>query len=316
MDELLAWLVQSYRSQYLAAPDVPSAGILPDWADGAGFADFPIDYEPRCIAVSPDGPRVAVGTKAGSVFLARWDDEKHAWVSTRDLGRGHWQDDREGEPALQAIRAIAMPDLETLVAGWGPGNFRIVKLEGRRGSPEVVNVAPMGVARGGEPRWMLRFSRMLSLQPPGRKLVEGPLVLGLSIGSQVHLLSLQGDRYEVCSEASGNLGLGWKQDWGRIIDGVWALGHLWLLSSSLQIHCYTPGQDGPKHVDSFSIEYRKRGGALRGLSGCDYGLSVLASGYVTFLRFSLDPAGGAPRLESQGVHWVRMPDATDCSVCL
>ena len=60
VEDVLSWLFKCYHNSFLAVPDVPHARQLAPSAEGAGFARLSLEYEPRCLAVSPEGPRVAV----------------------------------------------------------------------------------------------------------------------------------------------------------------------------------------------------------------------------------------------------------------
>src|SRR4051812_44268473 len=120
--ELLRWLAESSRNFHLAVPGLSDEltrelWTQEPWARGAVYADFPLKYEPRSLARSPDSKKIAVRPKAGYLVVAAWDGEQWQAIS-RQPGR---EDGNIEGGVSRSIRALRFLDNSTLVAGWGQG---------------------------------------------------------------------------------------------------------------------------------------------------------------------------------------------------
>jgi len=308
-EKILPWLLKCYQNFYVAVPPVPPSSDLPGWAEGIAAARFPLDYEPRSLAVSSDGPMVAVGTKAGTLHLASWDGA--GWRVRRCASRSH------------AIRGVSVLDAHTVAAGWGEGCFLVFEIDDA-GEPVGKEIKLHAVMDG--PAWARRFSRIVRLYPVGSRPTAGDLALGLSLGPRLYVLSGSGNGgYEARSGAPTELLSGWQDEWGRLVDGGWCHGLLWLLAAAGGIACYRP-EPRPQpgllplaclSYSHFQVPSFRRSTSLRGLDGCVRGLAVLAQDAVTFLRFKREQpdVAGPPIVDTARVRWFPVPGAEDCTVC-
>jgi hypothetical protein len=322
IEHMLTWLFQCYHNSFLAVPDVPHAHRLAPSAEGAGFASLSLEYEPRCLAVSPEGPRVAVGTKAGTIHVLTWDPASARWkdVTIGFEQAGDGPEHRPGEPRRRAIRAIAMLDARTVAAGWGEGAYRIVELPADPGAtPHVFNVAPAAQVRSSESGWR-RFTRIIRLYGLGKRPLQGgQLALGLSRGFELHILHESAGYYSVYSRDPQHVLRGWQPNWGRLVDGGWSRDYLWLLTSSGTIACLQADETSElpflplRIVDHAQIVPYSRATEFRGLDGCAKGLSVHTSDAVTFLRFE-QLHDAPPKVEGAAARWFPVPNAVDCTV--
>ncbi len=342
--DLLLWLAESKRNFNLAGPGLTAEmaadlAVVAPWAHDICYADLPLPYEPRSLARSLDGKRIAVGTKAGILVLATWNGG--GWNTT------------EITPASppRSIRALRFIDDTTLVAGWGEGFFGI--FDARSGKPlhPPVKSAPAdGAGAGSSPerQWLGRLARFISLVPTASPLEpESAVVLGVTIGSEVHVLYRTATGYEARTSMPEILPR-WRTA-ARVVDGIWSHNLLWVLDSAGRIYRYGPACGAPlpgtsarirlhpvetdgagaRETDRegarggiFTLDHPRDAGEFRAIAACVMGLAVLTSDDVTFLRFRMPKAadGGVskdvPWIEPSTAHWVAVPSAIDCSVCL
>lgn len=336
--DLLLWLAESNRDFNLAGPGFPKAAagasqVPQPWLWGITFEDRPLPYEPRCLARSPNGKLLAVGTKAGVLHIERKDGD--LW--------NHF----ETIPAAsrRSIRAVRFLDDSTVVAGWGEGLFGVFavvddRLERIYQSPDQAPTGSGNVGAFRARRWLDRFARIISLVPPGATQQPGHAVmLGLTVGSHVHVLSRTPEGYEARTLAPREV-FPEVPEGARITDGVWSHQRLWLLDSAGSIYCYSPDEPAAANararVQAVTMDLAarpadrrsdvgralktltppRRSGEFRAIAACVMGLAVLASDHVTFLRFKMEGDKDEPRLDLRSPLWVEVPRAIDCSVCL
>ncbi len=349
----LLWLAETDRQNSISSSK-PPAGFWkllksnPSWAQPPFHENIRLDYEPRCLAVSKQGKSVAVGTKAGTIRIlcrskgGKWEPRPSP---EGERFRAFTQKD---ESKREAIRAIGFLDDSTVVAGSQAGTFTVLKINGGQDPLEVI---PEESARGSEKSdWFGRFTRLIYIAPPPASewacslFFEGPLMLGLTESSEVHLLLSQEGEYVARSGTLTELFPGlelenWSDD-SRLVDGVWRHENLWLLSSDRLI--YRVIWDSERREPAPECIPLKCTGALgvnfphtmfepRRLVGSDDGLAVLVSNYVTFLPFrdpKKDHRQGKGRtsssrgrqarrgvfLDTESPRWINIDQATDLAV--
>jgi hypothetical protein len=287
-----------------------------------GAESFPIDYAPRSLAVDLHAPRIAVGTKAGTVHVATWaasaqEPLKHGW-SLRAF--------RPAPNFLPAVRGIAFLDTGSLVAGWGPGNFRVFDLGSSAADPRDISPQASGPLSDTS-RWMRRFKAVIPLpakpggSPPGD--VFRPVALGLSTGPHLHLLSYKSstDQYDLNTHTAETLLVGWDARWGQVVDAVRGQSFLagredmveilWLLGSTGMVVRCDVRDDGRVAVGhGFHLEVDDRHSRFAGLDACAKGLIVRASHRVTFLRFRQGCSG--VEIDGAQPSWIVVPDIRTC----
>ena len=313
----LRWLADCQKNNSIAAPR-DFEKIDPLWLQTPslqsdvmhwGFTSIDLSYEPRSLAVSSEG-MVAAGTKSGEVCLAWWDPDEQSWAK-RTISREQICGDTP-----RAIRGLAILDRSLLVAAWGAGGFSIIHLD-----TEEWPIDPLPLDQEPKDEWQVgadRFSRLVPLAAPGDPLpATGDLVLGICRGGTLHVLKRTGEK----SYGRDQLEKipGWKEEWGRLVDGVWAASQLWLLSSRGVLVCYTLGEPG--RVASLTRQGDLRlhpphwNAVFRRVAACEDGLAVLAEESVTFLWLdSLQETG--PDLRKNPEPWFRVPGAMDCAATL
>jgi hypothetical protein len=342
--DLLLWLAESHRNFHVARPGL-SQSLAQElwsqepWTQGIAYEDFPLLYEPRSLARSPDGKKIVVGTKAGFLLLASWDGarwRKHEWQLDREF-KG------KGETISRSIRAVRFLDDTIIVAGWGEGGFGVFDTD----SLDFRHLVPSEAAsrsenvNGGEHQWLGRFARFIALVPPSHSLtVRSAVMLGVTLGSQVHVLYRDGEKYSAKTYLPEDIFPSWGEG-ARVVDGVWSHNYLWVLDSSGRIYRYVPadpqeselqiplklssnvvverrrGSNARSTEGIFHLEHPREIGEFRALAACVMGLAVLTSDDITFLRFNM-PKDGAdlPSIIPTGARWVAVPKAIDCSICL
>lgn len=345
--EILLWLAESHRNFHLAGSpltDSLARALRTDepWTQGLAYEDFELEYEPRSMARSPDGKRLAVGTKAGFLHLATWNGVRWQRHKPWQLGNDpRWQD----KGSTRSIRGVRFLNNRILIAGWGEGIFGIFDSDTmicKKITPRpAVQVNP---DKNGEHEWLGRFARFISLVPPkGEHKVPSAVMLGVTLGSHVHVLYRTRASYRANTYLPDLI----LPEWGkgtRIVDGVWSHGFLWILDSSGHIYRYEPAdparsefgiplslrprrgrtlrrKDDQKAAleanGIFPLESPREGGEFRCIASCVMGLAVLTSDDITFLRFR-PPENGedVPFIEPGKARWVTVANALDCSVCI
>jgi len=339
--DLLLWLAESHRNFHVAGPNLSESlsrelWSQESWTQGIIYEDFPLLYEPRSLARSPDGRKIVVGTKAGFLLLASWDGLR--WC------KQEWQIDREfkGKAISRSIRALRFLDNSTVVAGWGEGFFGIFdadSLSFRSLVPSEPTNRPEEI-NSREHEWLGRFARFITLVPSSPNLSSSSAVmLGVTRGSQVHVLYRNEGAYSARTYLPEDIFPGWGKG-ARVVDGVWSHDYLWVLDSSGQIYRYAPaapqkpqliplslpnagekiGRTGGKSQSSegiFHLGHPREIGEFRALAACVMGLAVLTSDDITFLRFNMPKDGtDLPSVDPTIARWIAVPAAIDCSVCL
>lgn len=320
--DFVRWLADSQRNRSIAMPK--KFRVDPGWIQSEdlkssapfwSFADMRLAYEPRSLVVSADGSQVAVGTKSGDVYVSRWSGDTGTWkdhhVGATEVRTGS----RSGVVGTPpgAIRGLLFLDPETLVAGWGDGNFSIISpLTGKSRKVRVVMPEPRPAAGTGPADWQLgvqRISRVVPLfDPRGEPPKQRDLALAVMGRDEVYVLSKKGDTYLPRRQ---RLESPWKRSMGPPVDAVWDVhGNLWILTSRGFLLEWTKGEvvrqlPEPRHNALFQR-----------LAACEVGLAVLASENVTFLW--LEPTqNGRPAVSEKGaVSWFPVPGALDCATCL
>ncbi len=134
--DVLSWLANSFGCDYLAASiesgRFPTADDLanltgsgePVWARRLGRAEFPLDYEPRSMAIDDSGRRVAVGTKAGTVYLATQSPAGDWNLLSSPDG---------GYRAGNAVRGLAFLTGQVLAASTGKATVDILSFDDAQG---------------------------------------------------------------------------------------------------------------------------------------------------------------------------------------
>ena len=343
--DLLLWLAESNRDFNLAGPGLAAAAAgkqhdPPSWLHDVTFDDTSLPYEPRCLARSPNGKLLAVGTKAGVLRVARQDP--NGWTHLEITPAA------AAATTRRSIRAVRFLDDKTIVAGWGEGIFgvfaplqdRLICTHQTQAQPQPASGESIATR---DRRWLDRFARIVSLVPPGppgTSIEPGRAVmLGLTLGSGVHLLTATADGFEASTTTPEEVFREIHKG-ARITDGVWSDQGLWLLDSAGRIYCYRRGDPPAANprtrlqavdMDRATLSSARRSdqaskfikltsprvsGDFRAIASCVMGLAVLASDHVTFLRFSTQDGVYEPRLDLRSPRWVEVPRAIDCSVCL
>lgn len=327
--EFIQWLAESQRQRSITvardfeiAPEWIRDPILQQSAHSWSLKEIGLAYEPRSLAVSPTGDQVAVGSKSGDVYVARWDEEAGKWLHVHEEAF----EVRNGTGAQQrfspgSIRGVLFLGSRAVVAGWGNGGFSVIPhprgMDGRIESiPEPPAKKPPGWYLGAQ-----RITRLVPLwDPAGEPPDEGDLVLGIVS---------RGDLCVLRQGATGRFSSGWLDDpaphWGatagRLADALWANGRLWLLTTRGQLLSCTPGPNGTVNLaesrEVLQLTSPRPYAVFRKLAACELGLAVLVPGNVTFLWFrsteggwSLEPAG------QENPHWFPVPGAIECGACI
>ncbi len=321
--DFLRWLADCQKNNAIAtARNFP---IDPAWLQTEslrseamhwGFTSIDLSYEPRSLAVSSEG-WVAVGTKVGEVCLTWWDAEHQSWAKSTIP-----REEICGKTP-RAIRGLAILDRSHLVAAWGGGRFSVVHFD-PSGNWTVFPLPPDREPKDEGQVRADRFSRLVPLSAPDQPLPPtGDLILGICRGGALHLLRRCGecsyDRIRVRPEEILPV---WEKDWGRLVDGVWMAGRLWLLSSQGVLVRYALGQPG--RVDSLTAQGGMRldpphgNSVFRRVAACEAGLAVLAEESVTFLwRDWLDNLPETePEPRKNPEPWFRVQGAMDCAATL
>lgn len=318
--EFVRWLAECQRNNSIAVEK--SFRIDPGWLQAEGlkrhaqnwsYHEIRLDYEPRSLAVAPWGGRVAVGTKAGQILIARWYGE--AWQEAVVPSEMLW-DGTNGKPkgSPSAIRGLLLLDEHTLVAGWGWGGYSIVEVL-PQGETRVTNLAQENFDHED---WQLstrRFTRLIHLfDPLGEVPAEGDLVLGITRRGDLYVLerTAAGD-YKSERRKPEKVFPNWDPVQGRIVDGVWIHGYLWLLTS--QGHLLQLDRN-LAFKGSARIDRPKRDAVFRRLAACEAGLAVLAAESVTFQWFYWEPDRDYPMIDAGVPRWYHIPGAMDFSACL
>ncbi len=311
---VLLWLAKAHRSNDFVSSRPPKGfrrllSSNPPWAEDLFRVDFELPYEPRCLAVSRCGEVVAAGTKAGTVHVVCWCRKARSWKEVtypRSLDRNPVGPKGRAELDREAIRAIGIADAATVVAGTGAGDFLIFDLSTDLRLKN--HVASVAVTRHRGEGWFRRFIRMIPAAPHGVPLEEErPLMLGLTQGANVHLLTRKQGRYHAYTGDLRQFLPNWPRD-TRLVDGAWEQDYLWLLGEDGYIYRYrwdeelcserTLGCRAPANRGDwrYPVSYPHPTYELRRIAACREGLALLVSHHVTFLPFVTKD--GEPRLES------------------
>ncbi|XXX80955.1 hypothetical protein WMF30_19555 [Sorangium sp. So ce134] len=351
--DVLRWLAACHRNRYVLTEDPPRKSLeslpiredsessearealryLKGLATSAGVARFMVDYEPRSLEVTADGSRVVVGTKAGTIHLARWSAKDGRWSFTKeaDLWAKLGLRDRS---AIRAVRVLEADEAATtVVAGWGAAKLALVTFsEQDPASPQAALIPEFGDPRSleGEGQQKLdrmrRFVKLIELGPPPHAPVPGGCVwrmIGITRGGDLYIIRQRGaGHYDVILRTPRKL-----RQWGRIVDGTMQHGLLWLLTSNgYVLRCeYAPEENEDKRLKDPKRTYiapPDRLASYRAIDGCAKGLAVLASDWMTFVPFEkvgedITIAAGDPEpSQPKGVlRWHRVPDTLDFGVC-
>lgn len=319
--EVLSWLAGCQCNRCVAVP-IPEEvqGTLRqlrlDWTQGICHLERDLEYEPRSLAFSSDGTRIAMGTKAGTIHLALWNGSNWevpeepcritpvsgAGPSTRSFGR--------------AVRGLCFLGPDRLIASGGPGLFKALDLS----APEqettelpVENLSP-DMRPLGEDRWLLHFVKILPLfaGPEAPAAPGSPLAFGLTRGRYLHVLRCGREgRLEATHAIPEDL-LGPSVGRAWIVDAEWWKERLWLLDSEGRIHRLRPGWGLlglEPDMPAFRIPYFRARIDPRSISLCHSGIGVRIGEDVTFLPFK---SPQEQRLRNEGVQWVAVPGAIRC----
>jgi hypothetical protein len=314
--EMLSWLAECQRNRYVSVPIPGNVRTTlqesPEgWTRGISYLDRELEYEPRSLAVSSNGTRIAMGTKAGRIHLARWSDA--GWeMGEEPFEVPREEDPRSRRPLGKAVRGLCFLGPDLLVAGGGPGIFTVFDLAGEGGGAPSSRSFSQTIPPQGEDRWLLRFAKILPLFAGSALPAEpGVLALGVTQGKYLHVLRREMDgRFEATFATAEDL-LGYPKlgEAVWIIDGEWWQDCLWLLDSKGGIHRLSPGR-GPLGLElnqSFQVPYFRPRIDPRSISLCKAGIGVRVGEDVTFL--SLRALEGETVENAQ---WVAVPGANRC----
>jgi hypothetical protein len=329
-DELvrtLHWLAESHRNHdFVTSPP-------PEGAAGLGLGPLRYDdftphqesltYEPRSIAISPDGKAAAIGTKAGDIRLVRWNGKGWDGVETLIAGAD------PGPGGRAPVRALAFLGSDLLAVGWGSSEYRLFRVSD--GTP--IPVAGGEIEAEAPHAWFDRFNDIVSLVPPGQEPGDGMLALGVTSGHRLHVLERHDGRYRSSTSAPAAVLTrpnGRPDFWGdaRLIGGGWAFDRLWLLSSRGRIVCLkrTGASAGfPFEIDTtpathddgyFELKPIRQPAEYKDIRVCIVGIAVRISDEITVLRFR----GGANESDAPTLvpsqQWEKAGDVVDFTVGL
>jgi hypothetical protein len=312
----LIWLAESHRNHDFVAEafEHPQADRAVA-AAGVGhvvphYEQLP--YEPRAIAVSPDGNAVAMGTKSGTIHLARWTGAGWTQPSIKEVSND--------AGVHHPIRALTFLGRTLLAAGRGYGGFSLIDLL------KDVEIAVERAEIASPLPWFDRFVDIISLTPDPQEAPDGPIALGVTSGNRLHVLERRAGIYRSYTRHPIDLGLppegvdGFWRD-ARLIGGVWAHDRLWLLNSrgdiirSKRRLTQSKPDELPIELDDtdrqgrFHLEPIRRPAEYKDIRGCAFGLAVRVSDEITVLRFRA-AAGKPPHIVSPQ-RWVTAHDTLD-----
>ena len=309
----LAWLADSLRNQGLAVSDPPQPIMGPPWAQGLTNKFIRLRYEPRSIALSPNGRRVAVGTKAGCVHTLSFSDESGTW-SEKTYDMAGIRRGADGEDHQFAIRSLCFLGSDWLLAGFGLGRFRLFDLraEQRRSAWVVEGEAP------GETDQFLDQVQMLVplVQRFEQNTTRQLVALGITPAAQPHFIYVSGSKGEATREPPASHFPGWTH--GALVGGVWCRDLLWLLDDAGTLHAFEKqSQVRPERATwetraSVKLVRPPGGARLGALSGGDDGLIVQAGDYITLIRPEavLDAGRNRAATLREPLDWLRCPGTT------
>jgi hypothetical protein len=327
--EFIRWLAESQRQRSIAvardfdiSPEWIRDPILQQSVHSWSLKEIGLAYEPRSLAVSPAGDQVAVGSKSGDVYIARWDEEAGKWLHVHEEafevrnGTGVQQQYSPG-----SIRGVLFLGRRAVVAGWGNGGFSIIPHP--RGMDSRIESIPEPPARK-PPDWFLGTQRITRLVPLWDSEKEPPDTGDLVLG-----IMSRGDLCVLRRDAAGRFSSGWLDDptphWGAAVghlaDALWANGRLWLLTTRGRLLSCTPGPGSAVNLaesrEVLQLTSPQPYTVFRKLAACELGLAVLVPGSVTFLWFpsagedwSLEPAG------QESPQWFPVSGAIECGACI
>ena len=338
----LLWLADSHRDRDFAISRPPARfeKLLvrtPAWARDPFCTDLKLPYV-RCLALSHDGEVIVAGTKAGHVHVVRWNSEEKVWrhvtYERTHQPKSMAQNETEG-PAHEAVRAIGVVGKTTVIAGTGAGTYLVFEL-----AEGIQLVDRVESPQGEGLEWESRFTRMIPVTPPGRPFGSQPLMLGLTQGLDVHLLTRTDDGYRASTGDLTDFLPTWPEKGLRLIDGAWDGDRLWLLGENGYIYrfrwapephdpqsqgelgCLQPDETPSKETASkgkgskppwkFGVVYPHSTFELRRLVACNRGLALLVSHHLTFLPFHSE--GPVPCLEPEKARWVFIDQTADVAV--
>ncbi len=321
--EFVRWLAECQRNNSIAV--AKSFRVDPDWLQEAklkyhaqswSYHELRLAYEPRSLAVTPQGGQVAVGTKAGQILLARWDGE--AWqelsVPAEKLW-GNWTNEKPpGSPS--AVRGLLFLDDHRLVAGWGWGGYSVVDVP-PQGQMRVANLPQEKLPHDNWQVEARRFTRLIHLfDPLGSVPTAGGLIVGITRKGDLYVLeSTAAGGYESGRREPEEVFPNWDRSKGRVVDGLWIHGYLWLLTSRGHLLQLNRGRN-LVFERSDPVDRPKRDAVFRRLAACEAGLAVLAAESVTFQWFSWKPGRDHPEIDATAPRWFHISGAMDCSACL
>lgn len=331
--EALLWLAEAHRGRDFAISRPPKSlyHLLvrnPPWANDVFRATFKLPYV-RCLAVSRCGQVIAAGTKAGHVHIVHWQKEEKTWKKSTYEGPVDPQADsrQEGHPH-EAIRAIGIADSKAVIAGTGAGTFLVFDSISDL-KPEPIADPNAKAKHGREPGWVRRFTRMIPVSAPGQTIQDGPLMVGLTQGPNVHLLTRTDQGYRAYTGDLKDFLPAWPRRGLRLVDGAWDEDRLWLLGADGYIyrfrwahtsnHSPTKHRLGslipdknPSHEWNYLVSYPFSTFELRRVSACSEGLALLVSNHVTFLPFH--ESGSLRHIEPEKARWVLIDQIADIAV--
>lgn len=318
--DFVRWLADSQRHRSIAMPK--PFQIDPAWLQNAelkkaagfwSFAEIGLEYEPRSLVVSPDGMQVAVGTKSGSVHVARW--RNGAWAAHQIEAAAIRTGGAAEAASPGAIRGLLFLDPETLIAGWGNGYLSIISPVAEE-KPDIKVVLPRKARpTPGWYRGLQRISRLVPLfDPESGSPSGGNLALAILGRGDTCILSDKGNRnYSLLWQSHPSPG--WDRAMGALADGLWAGGRLWLLTTRGHVLTCEPAAgetlDPSRCRMVRKLSSPRPHAPFQRLAACEAGLAVLAADSITFLWFGPRPG----TLEEAGAHWFAVPGALDCAAC-